>query len=204
MADRYEVVRRESGALVRETRDRALAVGGVLGLFWAVEIVDRFLLGGALDGFGIQPRSLAGLAGIALAPFLHAGFAHLVANTLPFAILGFLSSSRRVMDYWVVSVVSAITAGIGVWLLGGAGTVTVGASSLVFGYLGFLMGRGIFERKVGTLLLSLAVTVLFGGMLWGILPLVAGVSWLGHLFGFLGGLWTASVLGREIRRKKGR
>jgi len=191
--------------LVVETRTRVSVVAKALALLWVVEVVDWLVLGGALDGLGVRPRSLGGLLGVALAPFLHGGLAHLVANTVPFAVLGFLASGRKVLDFWVVSVASAVFAGLGVWLLGAAGTVHIGASGVVFGYLGFLMGRGLFERRAGAIVLSLVVTLLFGGMLLGALPLVgAGVSWLGHLFGWIGGLVTAGVLGRELRRRRGR
>lgn len=199
------LVRTQATALVHETGRRAALIGGAVGLLWLITIVDRVLLGGALAGFGIHPRSLLGLGGVLIAPFVHAGFGHLIANTLPFAVLGFLATSRKRLDFWIVSVVSTLSAGLGAWLLGGAGTVHIGASGVIFGYLGFLMGRGLFERRVGTFVLSLFVTLLFGGMLFTMLPFVAaGVSWQAHLFGWLGGLWVSRLLGRELQRQGGR
>jgi membrane associated rhomboid family serine protease len=194
------LVRSEARALVRETRRRLTLVGGGLLVLWVVFFVDRVLLGGSLSAFGIHPRSLPGLIGVLAAPFLHAGLFHIVANTVPFAVLGFLTTARKTMDFWVVSVVSAISAGLGAWLLGAAGSVHIGASGVVFGYLGFLMGRGFFERRPSAILLSVLVTVLFGGMLFAMLPVVApGISWQAHLFGWLGGLFTSRVLGAAMR-----
>lgn len=204
MPDR-EMVRRETQALVRETRDRAVLVGGSVAVLWGVEIVNRLILGGLLDGFGIRPRTLFGLLCIPLAPFLHAGFGHLLANTVPLAVLGFLVTARKRMDWWVVAAASTVSAGLGAWLLGGAATIHLGASSVVFGFLGFLMGRGLFERRPGTLVLSVLVTLVFGGALVGMLPFVAaGVSWQAHLFGWLGGLLTSRTLGRALEQRRSR
>lgn len=199
--DARAAVQRDVAALVGETRARVGLVARSVAVLWAVEVVD-LVLGGRLDLLGVHPRSLPGLAGVLFAPFLHAGFGHLLANTLPFAVLGFLSTARRRADFAVVAVVSALTAGLGAWVFGAPGSVHLGASGVVFGFLGFTMGRGIWEKKAGALFLSFVSTFLFGGMLWGVLPLVnPGVSWQSHLFGFLGGLWVARTLGRARRRR---
>lgn len=198
-----ELVRAEVGALVTETRGRAALVAKTTGLLWVIELVDKLLLGSSLDWLGIHPRSLGGLLGIVFAPFLHAGIGHMLANTLPLLVLGFLVTTRKRMDFYVVAAASALASGLGVWLFAGANTVTVGASGVIFGFLGFLMGRGFFERKPSAILLSLVVTFLFGGMLWGVLPIVAaGISWQAHLFGFLGGLLTSRLLGQELRKRQ--
>ncbi len=104
------------------------------------------------------------------------------------------------MDFAVVTVAGALTSGLGAWLIGGAHTVHVGASGVIFAYLGFLMARGWFERRFGAIALSVAVTWLFGGMVFGVLPTVgAAISWEAHLFGFLGGVGVARALGTRIR-----
>ena len=106
-------------------------------------------------------------------------------------------------DFWVVAVGSALTAGLGTWLVGASDSVYIGASGVVFGFLGFPMGRGIHERSAKSILLSLTVTFFFGGMLWGVLPSVGpGISWEGHLFGFLGGLLVSRLLGRELQGRR--
>ena len=189
--------------LVVGTRDRAVMVARWAGLLWLLESVDWLILSQRLNQFGIRPRELDGLWGILFSPFLHGGFSHLIANTIPFILLGFLTSARRKMDFYVVAIGSALIGGLGTWLIGGAGTVHIGASGVVFGMLGFLMGRGIFERSLSSIALSTTVTVMFGGMLWGVLPTVGpGISWEGHLFGFIGGMIIARMMGGAIRKQK--
>lgn len=193
-------IQKKVGALTREVKAATATVASVTALMWGIEIVD-FLLGGRLDGFGIRPRSVMGLWGILFAPFLHAGFGHLIANTIGGIPLAFLSMSRKRMDFWVVSVVSAITGGLGAWLFGAPGSVHIGASGVIFGLLGFLLSRGLFERRFSAVFVSLLVGTLFGGMVWGVVPgLYPGVSWQCHLFGFLGGVISARSLGQGLRR----
>ncbi|HEY0581191.1 MAG TPA: rhomboid family intramembrane serine protease, partial [Chloroflexota bacterium] len=117
-----------------------------LALVWCIELVDVVMFGGTLDRFGIRPRRLDALAGILAAPLLHSGWAHLAANSLPFVVLGWLVMLRKVRDFFVVSVVVVVIGGLGVWLIGSANSVHVGASGVIFGYLGYLIARGYFER----------------------------------------------------------
>ena len=201
MSDRT-LIRREVDALVLETQARIKLVFGWTALLWVVEIAD-VLLAGRLDGFGVHPRSAAGLVGILFAPFLHAGFGHLLANTVPLLVMGFLACARKRMDFYVVALAGGLWAGLGAWIFGAPGTVHIGASGIVFAFFGFLLGRGFWERKPGTVLLSLLVGATFGGMLWGLLPLVSpGISWQSHLFGFIGGLLTARTLGSRLRGRR--
>jgi membrane associated rhomboid family serine protease len=191
-------------SLVNETSARVSLIAKSTALLWLVELIDRLLFRGALDSFGVWPRSIEGLVGIVFAPFLHANWGHLIANTVPFVVLGFLTTARKRMDFHVVFASSALSAGLACWLLGATNSVHIGASGVVFGFLGFLMGRGLFERRLGTILLSLVVTFLFGGMLWGVLPVLAGpgISWQAHLGGWIGGLLTARALGGALRKGK--
>ena len=172
----------------------ALTVSLLLGVMWAEEIADR-LLGGRLDALGIVPRTELGLRGLLFAPFLHVSFAHLLANSVPFAVLGFLVALRSLLRFAFVTLSVMLLGGLGVWLFAPALTVHLGASILVFGYLGYLLARGYFERSAGAILLALGVLLLYGTALWGVLPLTPGVSWQAHLFGFLAGVlsarWTA-------------
>jgi len=174
-----------------------------VGVIWSLEICDALFFGGHLDQLGVRPRTGPGLWGIAFAPLLHGGFAHLVANTAPGFLLGMLATTRQLNDFWRVTLVSTLTGGLGAWLLGGTGTVHIGASGVVFGFLGFLMGRGYWERSIGAIVLSVAVTVAFGSMLWGMVPLLADVqtSWQAHLFGWMGGLGVAWWVARPGKRR---
>jgi membrane associated rhomboid family serine protease len=176
--------------LVAEMKAHAEILGGFVGLLWVIQIVNA-LLGGALTRFGVEPRTLSGLVGILFAPFLHASFAHLIANTVPLLVLGWFVMLRKKRDLLTVSVISGLVGGLGTWLIAPALTVHIGASVLIFGYLGYLLARGIFERRFWPILGSIAVFFLYGGALFGVLPGQLGISWQGHLFGLLGGILAA-------------
>lgn len=169
-----------------------IVVGGLLVAMWAAELVDW--LGGGwleLDRFGIRPRQTGWLPGVLLAPFLHAGWAHLAANSLPFLILGLLVFGRGEGKFWGVTTGIVVLGGLGVWLIGKSGTVHVGASGLIFGYFGYLVAAGWVERSLASVVRALVVVVLYGSILWGVLPTRAGVSWEGHLCGLLAGIAIA-------------
>lgn len=178
----------------KEARARAGWLVGVLAVMWAAELADFLLPFADLDRFGIRPRTVVGLPGIAAAPFLHGGFAHLAANSLPLLVLGGLVMAGGLRLFAGVSLWVLLVGGLGVWLFGRSGTVHIGASLLIFGYLGFLLSRGIFERSVGWVLVALALLALYGGLIHGVLPGRPGVSWLGHLCGFLAGIAGAWMM----------
>jgi membrane associated rhomboid family serine protease len=189
-------------ALSSQNRTLARTAGGlnlllsILALMWLLEVADFALWSLDLDFYGIHPRTLIGLRNILFAPFLHVGFTHLLLNSIPFLFLGVLVLLRGKHDFIFVSIVAGVISGLGVWLFGGSHTIHLGMSGIIFGYLGFLLLRGFFERNlISTLLGGLAI-FFYGGMLWGVLPLQAGVSWLGHLFGFIGGGVAAYLLTR--------
>lgn len=160
---------------------------------WLVEI-GNLLTQGGLSGLGIRPRTIDGLWGILFAPFLHANLAHLIANTVPFLVLGWLVVLRGPRDFFFVTGWLIIVGGGAVWLLGRPFSVHIGASGLIFGYLGFLLARGFFERSLQAVLLSLLALFLYGGAIWGVLPSGGRVSWESHLFGFLAGLAAGRLL----------
>lgn len=183
----------EVRGLVREIKAQVLILGAFVALMWGLEIVD-VALGGALNAFGIIPRTAIGLRGILLAPFLHGGFPHLIANTVPFVVLGWLVMLRRTSDFFWVTAIVMLLGGLGTWLFAPARTIHIGASGVIFGYLGFLISRGYFERRFGSILFSLIVLALYGGLIWGVLPGQIGISWQGHLFGFIGGIMAARLM----------
>ncbi|WP_377481540.1 MAG: rhomboid family intramembrane serine protease [Microcoleus anatoxicus] len=183
--------------ITRELQSHVAILGSCVALFWMIEIVDVFVFRGALNSYGVRPRNLDGLQGILLMPFLHGSFAHLAANTLPFVTLGWLIMLREVSDFFVVSGVTMLVSGLGVWLTGAPNSVHIGASGLIFGYFGFLLLRGYFERSFNSILLSLIVGFFYGSLIWGVLPSQPGVSWQAHFFGFVGGVLTAQLLGRQ-------
>lgn len=191
----------ELTAIKRELKLQATLLFGFVGLLWAIEIVDAVLFQGSLDRFGVRPRSMEGLVGVAFAPLLHMGFGHLIANTLPLITLGWLIMLRQTRDLVVVTVLAALVSGLGTWLIGASYSVHIGASGVIFGYFGFLLLRGYFERSVLSIGLSLVVAAVYGGMLWGVLPSGYRISWEGHLFGFLGGVLAARMMSRRAPAK---
>jgi membrane associated rhomboid family serine protease len=191
----------ELKAISRELKTHATLLGSFVALIWAIEIVDFVIFRGALDSLGVRPRTLSGLVGIALAPFLHVGFAHLAANTVPLIVLGWLIMLRDTRDFFTVSAVTALVSGLGVWLVGATYSVHLGASGVIFGYFGFLLLRGYFERSILSIALSLLVGFLYGGMIWGVFPTQLRVSWEGHLFGFLGGVLAAWLMAGRFRTR---
>lgn len=168
-------------------KTQAAILGSFLLTFWVLEIIDSLFFHGALNRLGVRPRTMAGLWGIFLAPFLHGSFAHLMANTIPFLVLGWFVIMQGIREFWVVTAITAVISGLGMWLFGSTNSVHIGASGLIFGYFGYLLLRGYFERSLQAILWAIVVVLLYGGMLWGVLPLYVGVSWQAHLFGFIGG-----------------
>ena len=163
-----------------------------VGIMWLVWFVDWLPFPNLdLTQYGIHPRTLQGLFEIPIAPFIHADFAHLVANTIPFFILGYLIIIRDKRNFMLVFVVAAIVSGLGIWTFGVSGTVHMGASGVVFGFMGYLLARAYFERSFISILFGIIAVLLYGGILAGILPGQPGVSWLGHLFGLAGGVLAA-------------
>jgi len=164
---------------------------------WVLEIVD-FILPADLDYWGIRSRDPQGLVGVPLSPFLHGGFDHLVANTLPFLILGSLVAWRVKGKFWSIAIVIILLGGAGVWLFGPSNAITIGASGLVFGFLGYLLTAGILTRSWVDILVSLGVLFVYGSMLGGALPWAVpdGVSWLAHLTGAIAGIVAAFMFAR--------
>lgn len=197
----------EVRGLAREVKTQVLILGGFVAVMWGLELLDIFLGGASgrctgLNQFGIFPRLGIGLRGILFAPFLHGGFAHLIANTVPFITLGWFVMLRRTSDFFGVTAIAMLVGGLGTWVLGSSGC-HIGASGVIFGYLGFLLSRGYFERRMGSMLLSIVILLLYGGLLWGVLPTTPMISWEGHLFGFIGGIVAAKLLAEPKPSYKG-
>ena len=168
---------------------------GFVAVIWVVEFVNLFT-GHALDQYGTFPRTVQGLRGIALGPFIHGSMGHVLANTPPLLILGGLSAVRGREAFPWVSLFIIVAGGAGVWAVGRS-ALHIGASGLVFGYFGYLVGRGWYDKSILSILVAVAVIVVFGwGMLMGILPTGGIVSWEGHLCGLLAGVLVASMTRR--------
>ncbi|WP_210439632.1 rhomboid family intramembrane serine protease [Nocardioides xinjiangensis] len=178
----------------------ALLTGGFVVVLWVLEIFDA-ATGHPLDAYGVQPRSEDGLVGIALAPTLHFGFDHLVSNTVPVLVLGFLALATGVARGLAATAIIWVVGGLGVWVFAQPGSNHAGASVLIFGWIVYLVVRGFLNRHPSEILIGVAVFLLYSGALLGVLPGQPGVSWQGHLFGAIGGFLAARLLttrrGRE-------
>ena len=160
----------------------------------AIEIVDTILLGSSLQRHGIHPRTLSGLWGIVTAPFLHGGWGHLISNTGPLLVLGTLVVARGRLVFAEATTVIGLIAGVGTWLTGASGSNHIGASSILFGWFGYLVLSGWIARSFVDIAVSVVVALLYGSIVWGVLPGQPGVSWQGHLFGLIGGLVAARAV----------
>ena len=191
------MTRKSRNSFPRTFKTQVTILATFITIFWVLEIIDFFVFQGRLDLFGIHPHSLSGLPGILFAPFLHGGFGHLIANTIPFLTLGWFVMLQETSDFFIVTAITMIVGGLGTWFFGAPGSIHIGASILIFGYLGFLLLRGYFQRNLPSILLSIIIAFFYGGLVWGILPSDPRISWQGHLFGFLGGVLAAKLIAKE-------
>lgn len=190
-------------ATARTLKAQASTIGGSVAAIWA-GFTAQIVSNNAIVAWGIHPRTKQGLWGILVAPFLHANVEHLVANTVPLVILGWLVMLRDSKHFLPVTLLSMLGAGLCAWTFGAPGSVHIGASGVVFGYLGFLMLAGWYARSLGAIALSVLVTVMWGGVVVGVLPGQPGISWQAHLGGFLGGVLAARALAPRGALKIGR
>lgn len=176
---------------------RAAALLAFVALLWVVHVVNWITGYGLNPAFGLIPRHLSGLDGIIAMPLLHGSFAHLMANTPPLLVMGGLlvaTTTRALLT------VNAVVIGLGggiVWMFGSS-AIHIGASGLVFGWFGFLVARGLVDRSLITLGAALLVGVLYGSILWGVLPGQPGVSWEAHLFGAIAGVAAAFLVRTHV------
>jgi membrane associated rhomboid family serine protease len=182
--------------------DAAKILIALVALMWVVEVVDLAFDAG-LDQYGIEAREAEGLDGVVTAPFLHVGFGHLLANTVPFVVMGVVIAFEGVRRLLAVFAICAVVSGLGTWLVAPEGTIHVGASGVVFGFSTYLIARGWFNRRPGQIAIGLVVALVWGGALLGGLQPREGISWQGHLFGAIGGVVAARMLARpEARRRE--
>jgi membrane associated rhomboid family serine protease len=179
----------------------AVVVASFVALLFVVEGIDT-LAGHTLDSEGVIPRDFSEWDNLIWYPLLHGGWAHLTSNAVPLLILGFLATSAGIKQFLQVTAVIWLTSGLGIWLIGSTG-VHIGASGLVFGFLVFLLVRGIFVGGYLQILVAVVVFAVYGAALWGVLPGQPGISWEGHLFGAIGGVLAAWGVARDARSAPG-
>ncbi|WP_448318783.1 rhomboid family intramembrane serine protease [Streptomyces sp. CO7] len=172
---------------------------GWVALLWVLEIVDA-ASGNALDRFGVVPRDPGELADVVPSAFVHFGFAHVAANTLPLLVLGFLAALGGIRRFLAVCLLIMVADGVGVWLISPPGVNTAGVSGVIFGLFGFLLVSGFVERRPLGVVVAVLITAVWGSsILAGLAPTQTGVSWQGHLIGLLSGVAAAFLLARRAR-----
>jgi len=175
----------------------------ITGLCWIVFLANTLLGHGQWNQYGIIPRHLSSLPGIIWAPFLHGSYRHLAANTVPLLILGLILCARSKGEFIAVTSAGVLVGGGLTWLLA-RNAVHIGASGLIFSYFGYLASLAWFDRKIGTVLLSLVCLVAYGGMIRGVFPTSVPISWEGHLAGLMSGIamaWLNSKLSKPSKEK---
>ncbi len=184
---RFGTATRTFGGTLKRGVKVFAAILGVMGVMTALNAVT----GGAVNqALGLLPRTSRGAWGIVLHPLLHANFQHLAMNAVGFLLIGGAVFLRSERDFWRVTVLGTLLAGSATWLIGRP-NIHIGASGLVFAYLGYLLTTGWFDRKLTSVALSIAAAALWGSALFGLSPLQNGISWELHLFGLLGGVLAA-------------
>ncbi|WP_091967284.1 rhomboid family intramembrane serine protease [Propionibacterium cyclohexanicum] len=167
----------------------------ITAVMWVVQFFNA-AMGGALDFYGIHALWPSGLLGIVTAPFLHGSWEHLMSNSLPLLVLGWLTLLGGTRQWIRASLVIMVCSGLFAWTFSPPGSLTIGASGIVFGYLSYLLSRGLVTRRIRDILLAVIVFAVYGSVLWGVLPGQYGVSWQAHLGGALGGVLAATRLRR--------
>lgn len=187
----------------RERRVQGLwLVAAMVAVMWTLELADA-VADPPFDDYGIEPRESDGLVGIVASPFLHAGFGHLIGNTVPFVVMGFTIALSGILRVAAVTAIVALVSGLGTWLIAPEATNHIGASGVVFGYATYLISRGIFNRDFLEIAIGAVVGVLWGGALLGGLQPQEGISWQGHLFGAVGGVVASRALARPREKAEG-
>ena len=190
-------------------RRRVLALLATVGVIWLVSIYGLHVDDAVVSALAVRPRQLDGLWGVLGMPFVHGSMPHLMANTLPVLVFGSILMSRGVGYFFKVSLVITVLGGAALWLLGRP-AAHIGASGVVFGYFGFLVVRGFYERRISSLAVSLLVIFFYGGMIFGVLPrdehiagtgVAARISWEAHLIGLVSGALLARAAYALERRQ---
>ncbi|MEH6630360.1 MAG: rhomboid family intramembrane serine protease [Halopseudomonas aestusnigri] len=183
-------------ALVR-VRDVIIFVGLMWGIFFL-----NWAFSGSLNNYGLLPRSVYGLPGIITSPFLHADYSHIISNSIPILIMGSFVALEGKWRFWIVTGAIGLIGGGLVWLVGRY-SMHIGASGVVYGLFAYVLGRAWWQRNFASILLAVVVLVLYSGYIASLFIPRTGISFEGHLFGFLsGGLVAYVSWKREKPRRK--
>ncbi len=174
---------------------RLLDYSWIIAFLWVMELIDWLVFSGGLDKYGVRPRVWSHPQGLLFSPFLHGGWGHLIGNSISLLVLGAAILIKGWRDLAAASVVSALAAGLLIFFIGKSGTIHIGASSVVFGYFGFLIGAGYYQRSPLSIILAVLVIIFYGGAVFSMFPTAivraGNISWEAHLGGAIGGFLVA-------------
>jgi membrane associated rhomboid family serine protease len=196
----------DAESMLAEARKALFVMVGFLALLWIIQIVNVADHYGLVSEFGIKSRSLSGLPDIFTSPFIHLSWTHIEANSGPLFVFGFLAAYRGVVRFLGLTVLVIITSGFAAWLTAPTGSVGVGASGVVFGYLGYILVRGLFDRHLVDLMIGAVMALCFAYQFTVLLP-HAGIGWQDHVGGLVGGVvggWVFRDRARVRARKAAR
>lgn len=176
------------------TRTAAVGIGGITAGLYAIEAVDVAGSHSLDSDLGLHSHQFSDVWAIFTSPLMHASWEHLIGNTVPLVLLGFVVLLEGWRRFLGVTAIGAFAAGLSAWLFSPAHTVTVGASGVIFALLTYLIARGIYTRRIGQIIAGVIIAIAFSGLIWGVLPTSSGVSWQAHLGGAVGGVLAAWVL----------
>jgi membrane associated rhomboid family serine protease len=176
--------------ILAEARKALTVMLGVIALLWVLQIANWADSYGLDQHFGILPRDIFRLPDILSAPFLHFSWTHIEANSGPLFVFGFLAAFRGVKRFLGVTAVVVVTSGLGVWLFQSSGELTVGASGVIYGYFGYVVVKGLFDRRLLDVAVGVVMALSFAYILVAVVPGTPGVSWIGHLSGLVGGVFS--------------
>jgi membrane associated rhomboid family serine protease len=176
--------------ILEEARKALVVMLSVIAVIWVVQIANWADSYNLDQHYGIIPRDLSHLPDVLLAPFLHVSWTHIEVNSGPLFVFGFLAAFRGVRRFIGVTAVVVVTSGLAVWLFESGNTVTVGASGVIYGYFGYVIVRGLFDRRLLDVLVGLVMALSFAYILIEVVPGTPNVSWMGHLGGLVGGVFS--------------
>jgi len=185
---------RAAAELLREAKKAVFVMVGFLAVVWVLQVANWADSGGLSRDFGIIPRNTSRLPDILLAPLFHFSWTHIEANSGPLFIFGLLAAYRGVRRFAVVTLIAAVTSGLAIWLFQGSGQLTVGASGLIYGYFGYILVKGLFDRHLIDVLIGVVMALSFAYILVAVVPGTPRVSWIGHLGGLVGGIASGWLL----------
>jgi membrane associated rhomboid family serine protease len=192
----------DNGSLASPLGRAAALNVGFLAILWVVELLNAATDRNLTQSGGIVARDFGSLVNILTSPFIHGNLDHLMSNALPLFSLGLIAAIPSPKRFLLMTLVVIVVGGLGIWLTSPAGTVTIGASGVVFGYFSYLLLRGLVDRRPADVLVSIGIAIAYGSFMWSAVGIgVTGISWQGHVSGLVGGVVAALVV-RTPRKKR--